>query len=55
MVSGPKWFLHWGTREVIVREQPIGRELAFTLTLVVLLVAAVLLIANLIGAIHVFG
>jgi hypothetical protein len=36
-------------------EQRIGGEVALTLTMLVVLAIAVLLIANLIGAIHVFG
>jgi hypothetical protein len=41
--------------EVHLVERDLRGELAVTITMLVLLLAAVLLIANLIGAIHVFG
>jgi hypothetical protein len=41
--------------EVEVDQPHLGADLALTVTLIILLVVAVLLIANLIGAINVFG
>jgi hypothetical protein len=38
-----------------MNEQPVRTELVVTVTLLVLLAAAVIFIANLIGALHVFG